>query len=133
MKTAGIGVVGTLLLAGGLFLQAAAGASAVTGDRVNNEFTGEISDSLCAENGSHIGAAKNSHFTPAAVCVRACVKFEGAQFVLYNKQAKRIYKLDDQLQPDAFAGQRVVVTGVYDEGTGTIRVKKIRPMIENAL
>lgn len=133
MKTAAIGAVGTLLLAGSLFLQGAAGTPAMTGDRVNDEFAGVISDSICAENGSHIGVVKNGHSTPVGACVRACVKFDGAQFVLYDKQAKHTYKLDDQVQPEAFAGQKVIVTGVYDERTGTIRVKKIQPVIENAL
>ena len=61
MKTAAIGAVGTLLLAGSLFLQGAAGTPAMTGDRVNDEFAGVISDSICAENGSHIGVVKNGH------------------------------------------------------------------------
>jgi hypothetical protein len=133
MKTAAIGAVGALLLAGSLFMQGVAGFSAVTGDRVNDEFAGVISDSICAENGSHIGVIKNGHITPMAACVRACVKFDGAQFVLYDKQAKRIYKLDNQVQPEPFAGQKVIVTGTYDERADTIRVKRIQPVIENAL
>jgi hypothetical protein len=131
MKTAAIGAAGALLLAGAFFL--GAGVSAMTGDRVNDQFAGVISDSLCAENGSHIGVVKDSQVTPAGACVRACVKFDGAQFVLYDRQAKRTYKLDDQAQPEPFAGQKVIVTGVFDERTGTIRVKRIQPVIENAL
>jgi hypothetical protein len=132
MKTAAIGAVGTLLLAGSLFLQGAAG-TAITGDQVNDEFAGVISDSICAENGSHIGVVKNGHITPMGACVRACVKFDGAEFVLYDKQAKHTYKLDNQVQPEPFAGQKVIVTGVYDQRAGTIRVKRIQPVIENAL
>jgi hypothetical protein len=131
MKTAAIGAVGALLLAGTFFL--GAGAWAITGDRVNDEFGGVISDSICAENGSHIGVVKNGHITPVGACVRACVKFDGAEFVLYDKQAKRIYKLDNQAAPEPFAGQKVIVTGTYDRQNETIRVKKIQAVIENAL
>jgi uncharacterized protein DUF5818 len=133
MKTAVIATIGVLALGGSLFLQRAAGSMPINGEKFNREFTGEITDSLCAENSSHIGAMKNNWLNPAAACVRACVKFDGAQFVLYDKQARRTYKLDDQEQPDRFAGQRVAVTGFLDEETGTIHVNKIRPLIENAL
>jgi hypothetical protein len=131
MKTAAIGAIGLLVLAGGLFTGGAASFSARGADVRNTEFIGEITDSYCAENGHHIGATKGNLNTAKAVCTRACVKFEGAQFVLFDKRMERTYKLDDQEQPDAFAGQKVIVSGTYDSGTQTIHVRKIRPLTES--
>jgi len=120
MKTAAIGIVGLLMLAGGLSAQKAPSFSVRNGEI----FTGEIVDSLCEDNGHHIGLIKNEKN-----CTLACVKFGGAQFVLYNSETKRMYKLDDQQKPEAFAGQEVTVTGRYDEQAKAIRVSNIRPKI----
>ena len=120
MRTTAIGMVGLLMLAGGLSAQKAPSFSV----RNNDIFTGEIIDSLCEDNGHHIGLIKNEKN-----CTLACVKFGGAQFVLYNSETKRMYKLDDQQKPDAFAGQDVTVTGRYDTETNVIRVRNITPKI----
>jgi hypothetical protein len=120
MKTTAIGVVGVLILAGGLSAQKAPSFSVRNGDT----FTGEITDSFCAEDGHHIKVIKSEKN-----CILTCVKFDGAQFVLYNAETKRIYKLDDQQQPEAFAGQKVIVTGRYDEEAKAIHVTNIRPVI----
>lgn len=60
------------------------------------------------------------------------MKADGAQFVLYNSETKRVYMLDDQQRPEAFAGQEVIVTGNYDRDSNAIRVTSIRPKITNA-
>src|ERR1019366_6596435 len=104
MKTAAIGMVAMLILAGGLSAQKA--SSFLVGN--DETFTGEITDSYCAQ-GHHIEMIKS-----ARNCILTCVNFDGAQFVLYDSDAKRIYKLDDQQQPEPFAGQEVTVTGRYD-------------------
>ena len=119
MKTAAIGMVGVLLLAGGLSAQKASIFSVRNGET----FTGEITDSFCAQ-GHYIQISKSERS-----CILTCVKFEGAQFVLYNSETKHIYNLDDQLRPEAFAGQEVTVTGTYDKEAKTIHVISIRPTI----
>ena len=122
MKIATIGMVGLLILAGGLSAQNAPSFSV----RNNETFTGEITDSICAE-GHNIRTTKS-----LKNCVLTCVKFDGAQFVLYNSQIQHIYQLDDQLQPEAFAGQEVTIIGRYDKEANAIHVITIRPKITYA-
>jgi hypothetical protein len=120
MKTTAIGIVGALILAGGLSAQKAPSFSVRNGET----FSGEITDSLCAEDGHHIGIIKGEK-----KCILTCVKFDGAEFVLYNIESKRIYKLDDQQKPEVFAGQEVTVTGMYDKDAKAIHVTDIRPKV----
>jgi len=122
MKTAAIGMVGVLLLAGGLSAQKTPRLSV----QINDTFTGEITDSICAE-GHHIDLLRSERN-----CVLACVKLDGAQFVLHNPETNRIYKLDDQQKPEAFAGQEVTVSGTYDKDEKVIHVTNIRPRITYA-
>jgi hypothetical protein len=122
MKTTAIGMFGALILAAGLSAQKAPSFSVRNGET----FTGEITDSFCAQ-GHHIQIIKSQRN-----CILTCVKFDGAQFVLYNSEMKNVYNLDDQLQPEAFAGQEVIVTGRYDQDTRTIHVVSIRPKITYA-
>jgi len=122
MKTAAIGMFGALILATGLSAQKAPSFSVRNGET----FTGEITDSFCAQ-GHHIEIIKSERN-----CILTCVKFDGAQFVLYNSDMKHVYNLDDQLQPEAFAGQEVIVTGRYDKDGSTIHVISIRPKITYA-
>ncbi|HXP80827.1 MAG TPA: hypothetical protein VN976_13060 [Verrucomicrobiae bacterium] len=122
MKTAAITMVGVLLLAGGLSAQKTPSFSVRNGET----FTGEITDSFCAQ-GHYLQITKSERS-----CILTCVKFEGAQFVLYNSETKHIYNLDDQLQPEAFAGQEVTVTGRYDKEAKAIHVISIKPKITYA-
>jgi len=122
MKTAAFGMFGALILAAGLSAQKAPSFSVRNGEA----FTGEITDSFCAQ-GHHIEIIKSERN-----CILTCVKFDGAQFVLYNSEMKHVYSLDDQLQPEAFAGQEVIVTGRYDKDASTIHVISIRPKITYA-
>src|SRR5579863_1786885 len=71
-------------------------------------FAGEIMDSSCAKMGSHAAMEKEHGMKSARDCTLGCVK-GGAKFVLYNES--RVYDLDDQTKPEAFAGQKVRVTG----------------------
>ena len=125
MNTSAIGMVGLLMLTLGV------SAEKVSKFSVRNDeiFTGEIMDSFCAEDGHHTGVTKSEKNTPKAGCTLTCVKLAGAQFVLYNSGTKRVYKLDDQQQPEAFAGRKVFVTGRYDEESKAIQVINIRPVI----
>lgn len=122
MKTAAIGLIGVLILAGGLSAQKAPSFSVQNGE----VFTGEITDSFCAQ-GHHVEILKSEKN-----CILTCVKFDGAQFVLFNSDASLIYKLDDQEKPAAFAGQEVTITGNYDKETKEIHVISIRPKITYA-
>ena len=120
MKTAAIGLVGVLILAVGLSAQKTPSFSVRNGET----FTGEITDSFCAEDGHHIRMIKSERN-----CILTCVKFDGAQFVLYNSETKRVYKLDDQQKPEAFAGQEVTITGTYDKDAKAIHVTNISPKV----
>ena len=122
MKITTIGMLGLLLMAGGLCAQNAPSFSV----RNSETFTGEITDSICAE-GHNIRITKGMKN-----CVLTCVKFDGAQFVLYNSEIKHVYQLDDQLQPEAFAGQEVTIIGRYDKEANAIHVITIRPKITYA-
>ena len=110
MKTTAIAMVGVLLLAGGLAAQKTPSFSV----RNDETFTGKITDSICGA-GHHIDVVKSDRN-----CILTCVKFDGAQFVLYNSETKRIYMLDDQ---------DVTVIGRYDKAAKEILVTTIRPKI----
>jgi hypothetical protein len=89
-------------------------------------FTGEIMDSSCAQLGSHAQMMKaHPNIKTARECTLGCVK-AGAKFVLFNPATKTIYQLDNQKKPEAFAGEKVRVTGTYDTATKTIHVVSIR-------
>jgi len=119
MKIVRIAVAGLLMLGVGLAAQNTSGNSG----RNYEVFSGQITDSICAE-GHHIDAIKS-----VKNCILTCVKSDGAQFVLSNSKTKRNYKLDDQRQPEAFAGQEVIVIGSYDKNANVIHVVGIRPLI----
>ena len=87
-------------------------------------FSGEIMDSACANMGNHDAGYKMSNTRTPKDCTLACVR-SGSKFVLYNSTTKTVYQLDDQQKPRGFAGQKVKVVGIYNEGTKTIHVEKI--------
>ncbi len=87
-------------------------------------FIGEIMDGPCAKNGSHAAGYKMTGTDTPRECTLACVR-AGAKFVLYNPDTKTIYKLDNQTEPRAFAGEIVKVIGTYNPSTKTIHVVKI--------
>jgi hypothetical protein len=128
MKTAVIAMVVLLMLAGGICAQKVPSFS----PRNDGIFTGEIIDSLCAEDRHHIGVIKTEKNTSKAGCTLSCVKWGGAQFVLYNSDSKHIYQLNNQQQPEPYAGQEVTVIGGYDKDTNAIHVISIRPKITYA-
>jgi hypothetical protein len=87
-------------------------------------FTGEIMDSACAKMGSHASMMKGHTDMTEKQCTLGCVK-NGAKLVLYDPARKSAYALDDQTKPEAFAGQKVKVTGTLDKATNTIHVENI--------
>jgi Protein of unknown function (DUF5818) len=89
-------------------------------------------DNMCAASGSDAAMLKMSGMANAdpndpkakAMCTRKCVQ-KGGKYVLYNAATKKVYQLDDQTNPEAFAGQDVRVTGTFNRATETIHVLKI--------
>ncbi len=94
-------------------------------------FHGEISDSSCALNvhslsRSHQEMLKSKSFgTDAASCSRNCVAKFAASFVLVEKG--NVYRLDNQVAAERFAGQPVVLTGDLDAKKNVITIKSIQP------
>jgi hypothetical protein len=90
-------------MAGALF-EAAAGPQT---------FTGVVTDSMCGKDHSMMGVK------PDSKCVLECVK-AGAKYALYD--GKAVYTLSDQKAPEKFAGQKVKITGTYNEATKILKV-----------
>ena len=111
MKLCGIALIALLL------------AAPATAGTPRSEFFGEISDSQCALNvhslsRSHDEMIKRSTLgTDAASCSKACVR-RGGEWVL--RLGESVYRLLDQTGVEAFAGQKVKVTGTLNAKTKTI-------------
>jgi hypothetical protein len=131
MKAATLGLVCLLTLAGPS-AQTAPRLSVRNSDVFTSEFTGQIMDSFCAEDGHHIAVNNSQTGISEVGCTLTCVKLGGALFVLYDPRTGHTYKLDDQQKPEAFAGRKVTVLGTYDQETKTIHVTEIRPVIVSA-
>jgi len=117
-------MIGVILLLAGIR------AGMMAGERVQ-VFRGDISDSQCALNvhslsRSHEEMLKKKNIgTTAAECARYCVKYMGGVFVLSVKE--KVYKLDNQVLAEKYAGQKVKLTGVLDPSTNTIVVLHMEP------
>jgi hypothetical protein len=97
-----------LLSTGLLALQLGAAQVNQSGQRV---FTGEITDTFCAQNKSHdqMMSEMKSMGTDKQTCAQKCVQI-GAKYVLLDAKGT-VYKLDDQAKAAAFAGLEVRVVG----------------------
>lgn len=105
-------------------LIAAAGVAAAASK--DGTFTGEIMDRMCAQMQSHDGMMKAEGAKNARECALACVK-NGDKFVLFDSQNKKAYPLSDDAKVQQYAGQKVQVTGTYDDSADTLSVKSISP------
>jgi hypothetical protein len=76
--------------------------------------------------GSHENMMKGMHATNAKDCAIACVK-QGGAYTLYDPAGKKAYKLDNQKKAQAFAGQKVTITGKLDAGGESIQITSIKP------
>ena len=85
---------------------------------------GEIMDSRCAIDGSHDKMIKQHKKKNAKDCTLQCAK-TGGSFVLIDPDTKTVYQLDDQQKPEKFAGQRVRISGTYDEPSKTMHIESI--------
>ena len=86
---------------------------------------GEIMDSRCAIDGSHDRIMKQNGTKNARDCTLQCAK-TGGSFVLIDPETKSVYQLDDQQKPVPFAGQRVRISGTYDEPSKTMHIESIQ-------
>ena len=90
----------------------------------NLNLIGEIMDSRFAIDGSHEKMMRQNGLKNAKDCTLECAK-KGGSFVLIDPEAKTVYQLDDQQRPEPFAGQRVRVSGTYDEPSKTMHIESI--------
>lgn len=86
---------------------------------------GQIMDSRCAIDGSHDKMMGQNGTKNAKECTLECAK-SGGSFVLFDPETKTVYQLDDQHKPEGFAGQRVRVSGTYDEPSKTMHIESIQ-------
>ena len=84
---------------------------------------GVIMDSKCAVTGSHHPIMKQVGAKDARDCTLKCAR--DGSFELYDPDTMDVYQLDDQQKPQAFAGVKVRVSGVYEEKSQTIEVDTI--------
>ncbi|MBZ5491373.1 MAG: hypothetical protein LAO76_10615 [Acidobacteriia bacterium] len=88
---------------------------------------GSIMDSQCAYN-VHSDAHSHDWMTKRGIqgatdeesCTHHCVKDMGGSYVLVVK--KDVYKLDDQVKAEQFAGKKVKISGTLDADTHTLHV-----------
>ena len=83
-------------------------------------FTGVITDDMCATKAGHATMRMGSN---DAECTHACVDAHGSFYVLYD--GKTAYTLTDQKKPQAFAGQKVKITGTLDPAKHLIVIESI--------
>lgn len=99
---------------GATLLAAAALAAAAS----QQTFVGVITDTMCGAD------HKAMHISPESKCVRDCVRMDKkVKYALYD--GKNVYTLSDQQTPEAFAAQKVKITGKLFEKTKILQVDKI--------
>jgi hypothetical protein len=78
-------------------------------------FTGEITDTFCAKNGSHAEMMNEmkSMGRDKQTCAQKCAQI-GGRYVFYDPARKAVYTLDDQGKAAAFAGLDVRVFGTLE-------------------
>jgi uncharacterized protein DUF5818 len=86
-------------------------------------YTGAVMDSPCALLGGHDKMAQKGENDKD--CTLRCVK-AGGKFALADAANKTWYTLDDQKKAEAFAGQKVTVTGTLDAATKTLKIATIK-------
>src|ERR1700734_2477434 len=90
----------------------------------DRSFSGAIMDSQCVSMGGHETMYSDEIKNPKD-CTLQCVKYDGGKYELYNMDTQKEYQLDDQKKAEQFAGEKVTVTGSYDESSETIHITKI--------
>ena len=90
----------------------------------DRSFSGAIMDSQCVSMGGHETMYSDEIKNPKD-CTIQCVKYDGGKYELYNMDTQKEYQLDDQKKAEQFAGEKVTVSGTYDDSNETIHVTKI--------
>lgn len=81
-------------------------------------FVGVITDTMCGAN------HKPMNVSPESKCVKDCIRMDKkVKYALYD--GKNVYTLSDQQSPEAFAAQKVKITGKLFEKTKILQVDKI--------
>jgi hypothetical protein len=105
-------------------IAALASCGAVFGFKESKSFDGVIMDRQCAQMGSHDNMMKAEGASNDKDCSLACVK-NGDKFALWDPTANAVYLIDDDKKVRSFAGQRVHITGSYDESSKTLEIKTV--------
>jgi hypothetical protein len=87
-------------------------------------YVGEIMDDTCSGKGAHHQMMAKDGTKSAKDCALLCVK-NGDKLVLYSKDEKAAYNLDDQNKETEYAGEKVSIVGTYDGPTKTIHIQSI--------
>jgi hypothetical protein len=121
----GIAMAAITILAASFPPISVAGHEQVPDAQRSLNLVGEIMDSRCAIDGSHEKTMRQNGLKNAKDCTLECAK-TGGSFVLIDPETKTVYQLDDQQRPEPFAGQRVRVSGTYDEPSKTMHIESIQ-------
>ena len=92
----------------------------VIGAEPSKVFTGVITDTMCGAK-PHSSMMKDK---TDAECTRICAH-GSSQYALYD--GTMVIKLSDQKTSEKFAGQRVRVTGTYNEKSKVLKVVAMEP------
>lgn len=95
-------------------------AGAIFAAPTTNEFSGVITDTMCGSK-PHTNMMKDKSDPE---CVRICARGSYAYALVSGGS---VMKLSDQKKSEKYAGQKVRVTGAYDEKSKTLRVVSIAP------
>jgi hypothetical protein len=95
-------------------------AACVAGAESPGTFTGVVTDTMCGSK-PHGNMMKDK---TDAECARLCVQGSHS-YALFDGSA--LMKFGDQKASAKYAGQRVKVTGVYDEKSKTLKAESIVP------
>jgi hypothetical protein len=95
-------------------------AASVPGAEPLKTFTGVVTDTMCGSK-PHSNMMKDK---TEAECVRLCARGPNG-YALFDGTA--VMRLSDQTKSAKYAGERVRVTGIYDEKSKTLKVASIEP------
>lgn len=87
----------------GIAVLLGAGLTLAAPKQGSKTFIGSISDSVCGV--KHMMPGKSDKD-----CTLECVK-AGSKYILADPASGKVYQLSDQKKPEAFAGQKVKITG----------------------
>src|SRR5580700_1882187 len=95
-------------------------AACVAAAQSPTTFTGVVTDTMCGSK-PHTNMMKDK---TDAECVSVCSRGPNGYALL---DGTSVMKLSDQKTPAKYAGQKVRVTGTYDEKSKTLKVASIEP------